>query len=170
MPDTKKSLAQLNPKVYDVPLLILLSTAFLIWGIQAPMITWNELVFWKHTFTLITGIESLFQEKYYGLGLIIVFFSIIFPLVKLIALFFLWSVRLSEKKRQLLMRRIETFGKWSMLDVFVVSVTIVISKLSVLAKAQAHMGIYIFCASILLSMFAAMRLAHLTRISSQAQR
>lgn len=169
MPDTKKSLAQSNPKALDIPLLIFLSGAFLIWGIQAPMITWNELVFWKHSFTLVTGIESLFQERYYALGIIIVFFSIIFPLVKLTALFFLWSVRLSEKKRQRLIRWIETFGKWSMLDVFVVSVTIVISKLSVLAKAQAHMGIYIFCTSILLSMFAGMRLAYLTRISSQTR-
>jgi paraquat-inducible protein A len=45
-------------------------------------------------------------------------------------------------------------GKWSMLDVFVVAITIVITKISSFAKAEARLGLYFFGASIMLAMLA----------------
>lgn len=163
MASSRTSLAKLNAKIFDVPLWIVLSMILLIWGVQAPMITLKELVFWQRTFSVITGIENLFHEKYYTLACVIVLFSVIFPFAKLATLFYLWAAPLSDEKREFFIRWLHSLGKWSMLDVFVVAVTIVISKISMLAKAEPHIGIYIFGSSILLSMVAVMRMEHLTR-------
>ena len=47
---------------------------------------------------------------------------------------------------------IETLGKWSMLDVFVVALLLVSVKLGVLAKVEVHYGLYVFATSVLLTM------------------
>ena len=52
-------------------------------------------------------------------------------------------------------------GKWSMLDVFVIAVTIVVTKISRFAEAEARLGIYFFGASILLTMFTTERIESL---------
>ena len=48
-----------------------------------------------------------------------------------------------------------------MLDVFVVAITIVITKISGLVEAEAHVGIYVFAVSVILSMIATMRIEKL---------
>ena len=44
------------------------------------------------------------------------------------------------------------YGKWSMLDVFVVALLLVIVKLGVLATVEVHYGIYMYAAAGLLIM------------------
>lgn len=44
------------------------------------------------------------------------------------------------------------YGKWSMLDVFVVALLVVIVKLGVLATVEVHYGIYMYAAAGLLIM------------------
>jgi paraquat-inducible protein A len=44
------------------------------------------------------------------------------------------------------------YGKWSMLDVFVVALLLVIVKLGVLATVQVHYGIYMYALAGLLIM------------------
>lgn len=48
-----------------------------------------------------------------------------------------------------------------MLDVLVVAITIVITKISGLVEAEAHIGIYVFAVSVFLSMIATMRIEKL---------
>jgi paraquat-inducible protein A len=44
------------------------------------------------------------------------------------------------------------YGRWAMLDVMVVAVLIVASKLSVLASVEVHVGLYVFGLSVILVM------------------
>ena len=147
----------------DVPCFLAASAVFLVLGLFLPVITLKELVFWKSTFSVVTGIWSLFQEGHWILGVIIFLFSIVFPIVKLSILSLVWCAALGEEQRRRFLHWLAVSGKWSMLDVFVVALTIVITKVSKLAKAEPRIGIYFFAVSILLAMLVTERVERLMR-------
>jgi paraquat-inducible protein A len=55
------------------------------------------------------------------------------------------------------------YGRWAMLDVMVVAVLIVASKLSVLASVDVHIGLYIFGLSVILVMLLTQRASTLAQ-------
>ncbi len=144
-------------KYYEIPFLLLFSTVALTLGLFLPVITLKELVFWTHTFSVYTGILTLQGERQYVLAMVIFVFSILFPLLKLGTLWVLWIFNASKEKSLWLVKWLGILGKWSMLDVFVVAITIVIAKISSFASAEPRIGIYFFGSSILLAMIATMR-------------
>lgn len=154
----KTSLHQKHPRRIDIPIVLLFSITALFFGLMLPTITLNELVFWKHTFSILSGIQSLWIEDQYFLAVLIFVFSVIFPIIKSILLFILWYMPLSVVDRGRISSLLSAFGKWSMLDVFVVAMTIVITQASGLVNAKAHIGIYLFCASVFLSMMVTMQI------------
>jgi len=97
------------------------------------------------------------------LAIILFFFSIVFPDFKLGALAFIWFVPLADKKRKTALHWLGIPGKWSMLDVFVVAILIVLVKLGPLAKIQPQRGVYWFASAILLSMITSMYIDHLAK-------
>jgi len=147
-----QALQKNDPKNFLIPLALLAATLFLGMGLFLPVITLRELVFWKTTFSVVSGIQSLYEEKHYVLACIIFFFSLVFPIFKLVVLCRIWFTRLGDQKRKSYLNWLGILGKWSMLDVFVVAVMIVVTKISGLAKAEARLGIYFFAVSILLAM------------------
>jgi paraquat-inducible protein A len=155
MAHTKRSLRQFYPKRIEVPFAILLTSLLLISGLAMPVLTvQNKLLFWEegNTFSILSGVLSLFRENHYFLATFVFFFSVIFPLGKLLTLLTIWMVKLGDFQRETMLRWLEALGKWSMLDVFVVAVLVVVVKLDSLANATPRNGIYIFAVAILLSM------------------
>lgn len=147
----KKSLGERYPQRIDIVVLIILSLVLLIIGLTLPIMTTRKL--WEsNTYSIMTGVQNLWDEKYYVLAVIIFVFSVIFPIAKLVSLSVVWFVRLKDEQRQKLIYFMEVFGKWSMLDVFVSAIIIVWVKLGALADAKAEHGIYFFGASVLLTM------------------
>ena len=163
MSNNDYSLQQLYPRKYGIPSTLVISAVLLITGLLLPCITLKELVFWKSTFSVLTGIQSLFTEGHFILGIIIVLFSVLFPFFKLIVLSVLWYLPLGETQRNSYIHWLGILGKWSMLDVFVVAITIVITKLSGLAHAEPRIGIYFFFGAILLAMIATERIEKLIK-------
>ena len=148
---SRKSLVQAHPKRIDVVILLILSNSLLVAGLMMPVMTVRKL--WeKNTFTILTGIQSLYDDKQYFLTFVVFFFSVIFPIVKLTALYTIWFFPMKAEWRQRILAWLAILGKWSMLDVFVVAVIIVAAKLGVLASAEPEIGIYYFGASVLLAM------------------
>jgi paraquat-inducible protein A len=146
-----QSLQELNPKRVDIVILLILSIVLLIIGLTLPILTVRQL--WNsNTYSILTGIQNLWQTKYYALAVIIFVFSIIFPIAKLVSLSAVWLIRLQDEQRKGLVWLMEVFGKWSMLDVFVTAIMIVWLKLGAIASAKAENGIYFFAASVLLTM------------------
>ncbi len=146
-----KSLMQLHPKRIDIILLILASASSLYMGFQLPVMTVKKL--WAtNTFSIVSGINTLWDDGHVFLAALIFFFSIIFPIVKLSSLAVIWFMKLSDEQRKGMLFRLETLGRWSMLDVFVVAVLIVSVKLGPLASTTVEDGIYFFGFSILLAM------------------
>lgn len=135
-----------------IKFLLFLSTMLLLVGIFAPMMTLSKFVWIENRFSLFAGTLQLFTDGQYLLFLILLIFSIVLPVAKLILLFRFWHAD-SESRGQLehFMNWISHYGKWSMLDVFVVALLLVIVKLGVLATVEVHYGIYMYaCAGLLI--------------------
>ena len=146
------SLRQLHPRRWDIPLLVLLSAGLLVVGQSTPTMVVDEAFgLKKQTFTIWTGIQVMMQNKYFFLATIIFLFSVVFPYAKLLAILVLWFKKFHPESRRSVTRWLGVLGKWSMLDVFVVAVFIVLTEATMFVKAHAMYGIYIFASSIAVS-------------------
>lgn len=156
MTQSKTSLQEIYPKRIDVPLFIIISAILLCTGLSLPLLKIQQMVFWKSEYSVFRGIIELTKHGDYVIAAIIFFFSIVFPILKLLMMFFLWEFKLDEGQRKTVIHWLGILGKWSMLDVFVVAIIIVIVKLGPLAKTQAQSGLYYFTAAIFLSLITSM--------------
>ena len=148
------TLASRHPKKnIFIMFLLLISSALLGIGIFAPMMTLSKFVWIEQQFSLFAGTMQLFTDGQYLLFIILLAFSILLPIAKLILLFRFWHAE-STNTQQLerFMNWISHYGKWSMLDVFVVALLVVIVKLGVLASVEVHFGIYMYAGAGLLIM------------------
>jgi paraquat-inducible protein A len=135
--------------------LCVLAAITLAVGFSQPFLT-METLGQRSTFSLLGGVLELFDRGYWIIGSVLLVFSIVFPVAKIIALLLATSgaAPLSLRLRHRLHRAAELTGKYSMLDVLVVAVIIVLVKFNGMANAQAHSGTAWFCAAVLLSMLA----------------
>lgn len=149
-----KSLIRLFPKQgILINLLLLGALSSLIIGVSAPLLTLEKLYFFENTVSLFTTVTELFSQKEWFLFIVIAVFSLCIPVIKITSLVLI--LNLDYTKGSFLdkaLHVIETIGKWSMLDVFVVALLLVSVKLGVLAKVDIHYGLYAFAASVLLTM------------------
>jgi len=167
----QQSLAESYPTHYVVPVLILGSLSLLVAGLSLPLLTVKQSFFWKrweNHYSVFTGALSLAEQGDYLLAGVLFFFSIVFPLAKLIALAWLWWVRLAHEQRRWLLHWLNLLGKWSMLDVFVVAILIVLVKLGPLASVEPRLGVYFFSAAILASMLTTTYVGRFARQSPHA--
>ena len=110
--------------------------------------------------TILSGIIYLIEGGLWGLGLIVLFASIIVPIAKLLSLsFLLYSVQKNSnwkpKDRALLYRVTEVVGSWSMVDVFLVGLLSGLVSLGLLANVTPGIGASFFGAAVILTMLAA---------------
>jgi paraquat-inducible protein A len=160
----KRSLWEQHPKQFLVPAALGLSTILLFIGLSLPLmdaqtgILWKT---WKSSYSVWAGVVALWHQRELILAAIVFFFSIAFPLAKLVLLAGVWYVRLAEEQRSMLLHWLDALGKWSMLDVFMVAILIVLVKLGPLANIQPREGLYFFTAAIVASMLTTKYITHL---------
>src|SRR5271169_672328 len=94
------SLRSRYPRRIEVPAMILLSIGLLVMGLSLPLMKVEKMVFWKNEYSVVKGVISLWEQSQYALAVILFFFSVVFPVVKLGALGVLWNAPLTEGKRQ----------------------------------------------------------------------
>jgi paraquat-inducible protein A len=136
----------------DIIVLCVASLALLAFGLTMPVLTFKKMVFWTDTYSIPSGIQLLMVQHDYILAAIVFFFSIVFPIAKLIGLFTIWCFPLTGGERRIALDLLGLLGKWSMLDVFVVAITVVIAKFGKITEARPREGIYLFASAVLLSM------------------
>lgn len=140
-------------------LLLLLCAGLLCFGagIMLPMMTVKKLMLMRNTFTVLGGIGELLADKTFGLGLLLLFFSVFFPLTKfLLMMAYVWRY---PQSRGLLVHWhhwLTKAAKFSMLDVFVVAQLLMIVKLGWIVEVEIHSGIYWFTAAVMISLAAGM--------------
>lgn len=111
--------------------------------------------------TILSGIIFFWVSGEWGLAAIVFIASFLVPLLKLVSLTLL--VVMAQNKstwRQLerakLYRMVETIGRWSMLDVFVVSLLVGLVQIQGFARITAGVGIVAFGSVVVLTMLASL--------------
>jgi paraquat-inducible protein A len=110
--------------------------------------------------TILQGVVLLWNSGSWPLALLVVFASVIVPLLKLMSMTLLlvsvqarWSWRVHERAR--LYRLVEFVGRWSMLDIYVVAFLVALVRLKALATMDAGPGALAFGAVVVLTMLSA---------------
>jgi len=114
------------------------------------------------TDTIMSGIINLVNIGMAPIALIIFVASILVPLLKMLALaLILFAVQfhwqLNASLRMKMYRVIEFVGRWSMLDIFVISILLGIVKFNKIASVDIEPAALLFEVVIILTMFAAIR-------------
>lgn len=136
-----------------VNLALLASLGLLAYGLQAPILTLEKFYFFSNTVSLLSALQQLAQQAEWGLFVLVGVFSVVFPIAKSVALLLVWNFDPSHGERHKRhLRWLAIYGKWSMLDVFVVALLVVSVKLGSLAQAHVEVGVYAFAASVILTM------------------
>lgn len=110
--------------------------------------------------TILSGVLFLWTSGSFILAALVFFASVVVPLAKMIALAVLaGSVQLRSvryrRARTRLYRVIEFVGRWSMLDIYVVTILVALVQVSTLASIHAGPGAAAFGGVVVLTMFAA---------------
>ena len=160
----------LSPK-----LLFILASILLVVGVSLPLITVSKLVVISTTYSLLSGIFALLSNGQVVLFVAVFLFSIVLPLAKMYCLYKVIFSRRNSSVSNLspnpspnsssnssptidrYIKLMHDYGRWAMLDVMVVAVLIVASKLSVLASVEVHVGLYVFGLSVILVMLLTQR-------------
>jgi len=109
--------------------------------------------------TIMSGVLLFWNSNSRGLAIIIFVASIFVPVAKLLALTVLvisaqFRSRWAPLRRTRLYRMVEFIGRWSMLDIFVVTLTVALVRFQALATITAGPGALAFGVVVVLTMFA----------------
>jgi paraquat-inducible protein A len=109
--------------------------------------------------TIMQGVVLLWSPTGWPLSLIVLIASIFIPSAKIGALFYLvWTVKRgsiqNSGQRVRLFRLVEAIGRWSMVDVFVVTFTVALIQLQPLMWVEPAPGLIFFAAVVVLTMLA----------------
>ncbi len=142
--------------------LLLLNTALLIVGLVSPIITLEKFYIVENTFSVLTGVIQLAEDGLWFLVIIVTGFSVLLPFLKLQLLYQFVSIRpRNYNNLSRYLHWVHIYGKWSMLDVFVVAILVVSVKLGAIANVQMRYGLYAFTAAVLLTMVITAVVVHL---------
>jgi len=145
-------------------------SGLLVAGWTLPIMTVQKLVFFAEEVSIVAGARQLWEAGNYFLCVVVLAFSVAFPALKMLIALTLWygaDTRGSDLAG--LLGWLETFGRWSMLDVFVVALTIVAIQISIVSDVTTHAGLYVFTAAVVLSMAGVRRLVVLARRAAAAE-
>jgi paraquat-inducible protein A len=110
--------------------------------------------------TILSGVIYFMQSGSWEIAAIIFIASVFVPLAKLITLVYLLaSVQIGStrrpKDRTSLYRLTEMVGRWSMVDIYVVTILVALVKLGAIATVEAGPAAVYFAAVVVITMFAA---------------
>jgi len=114
----------------------------------------------KQSDTIMSGVIYFMQTGSWEIASVIFIASVFVPFAKLLILIFLLlSVRLRStwrpKDRTTLYRLTELVGRWSMVDIYVVTILVALVKLGAVAAIEAGPAAVFFAAVVVTTMFAA---------------
>ena len=110
--------------------------------------------------TILQGVRELYEAKMLPLALLVFFASITVPVLKILSLTLMCvsAWRGSNRcivDRTKLFRVVDFIGRWSMIDVFMVSILVALVRYGPLANVQADGGMMAFACVVVLTILAA---------------
>ena len=111
----------------------------------------------SHQSSLLSGTIELFRHGNWFVGLVVMLFSIIFPITKILLLIELsWLEVLHRKHKALTLRMMEHLGKWSMMDVLLLAFLVMLVKLGDMVEFHFGPAIVAFVFCVAMSMLASL--------------
>ena len=110
--------------------------------------------------TILSGVRELIDDGMWPLAGLVFFASILVPVLKLLILSFLMitthrGVDSRRRQRTVLYRIVDFIGRWSMIDVFMVSILTALVQWGRFASVTPGPGVLAFCSVVVLTMLAA---------------
>lgn len=110
--------------------------------------------------TILGGVIELWESKLYFLALLVLFASITVPVLKIVSLALMLYCQRHPQKWALpwlakLYRVVVFIGRWSMIDVFMISILVAVVRFTFLARVMAEPGVIFFTLVVILTIFAA---------------
>jgi paraquat-inducible protein A len=140
----------LGGRRFLLTLAIVAASVCLALGVSLPIIKLTKFVFFTYEHSLISTVNALIRSGQIFLGITVLTFSIVLPIIKLLYLVGLSALPLRELMRlSPQLRALEWLGKWSMHDVLVLSLSIFFIKKQGVYDAKSLNGVYFFTAAIL---------------------
>ncbi len=111
----------------------------------------------RHEASLLRGTFDLIQHGSWFVGGVVLLFSIVLPLVKIVMLLELSLLRLFARRHRAITYRImEQAGKWGMMDVMLLAFLVMLVKLGDLATFKIGPAVIAFVGCVTLSMLASL--------------
>jgi len=111
--------------------------------------------------TILSGVKALIAAGMLPVALLVFFASITVPVLKILGLIYLLisvqrGSRWRPRDRTVLYRIVEAVGRWSMVDIFMISILVALVSLGEIATIEPGRGATAFAAVVVLTMIAAM--------------
>jgi paraquat-inducible protein A len=147
-----------NPQVRAVALLLAAIALYVPANVLPVMQTYKLQSGGGHT--ILHGAIELWQDGMWPLALLVLFASITVPVLKIGALLWMTIATILGTPRGLvgrtkLYRVVVIIGRWSMIDVFMISILVAVVRYGALANIKALPGVACFAAVVVLTIFAA---------------
>lgn len=145
---------------YQRTLALLLAAAILYFPANLlPIMTTVQLGV-ERTDTILSGIVHLFETGNFVIASIVFVASMLVPIAKILTLsYLLWAIKKqrqgSPKWQTFIYRVTEFVGRWSMIDVFVVTLLVAMVQFGILANVEPSGAIVCFAGVVVLTMMAA---------------
>lgn len=155
--ESNKPLQQrgLGGRRFLLSIAIVAASVCLALGVSQPIIKLTRFVFWSSEHSLMTTVWVLIHENQLFLGITVLLFSIVFPVLKLFYLVIVSTLPKAEiQKLGFRLRALEWLGKWSMHDVLVMALMIFFIKSQGVYDAASLSGVYFFTAAVVLMILA----------------
>ena len=136
------------------------SLVLLALGLYLPAIEISSLFFLSREFSLVDSVFSFLEAGDYFLFAVTFIFSILFPTFKIVTGIVLWhAADITGPSARRLLNGLTAASKWSMLDVFIIALAVLVADGRLLTGADIRVGAIVFSASVLISTWAVRRLS-----------
>ncbi len=136
-----------------------LASVFLYIPANIYPVMWITQLAKTRSFTIMGGIVELVDYGLWPLAMLVFFASITIPLLKLLTIGYMLIKTQTRSADHLIgrtraFRMIDFIGRWSMIDVFMISILVAIVHFGFLANVDADPGIVAFASVVVLTIFA----------------
>lgn len=161
MPGKLSVFFRTNPRQgWTAVILLTCALGLFLAGLFRPFTVVTKLWLFEDEVSVIGGMGALWRADEYFLFVVLGLFTLVFPAVKILALLTIWlAPGLSRESAQRWFRFVSHLGKWSMLDVFVVAILVILMRSGGVAQIATKDGLVLFTCAVLLTQIAAFRTA-----------
>tara|TARA_B100001059_G_C17837239_1_gene589079 strand:- start:1548 stop:2630 length:1083 start_codon:yes stop_codon:yes gene_type:complete len=135
-----------------IPVMLTIALVFNILALTIPFLELSMLLEPVMIYDLPRSVWMMWTQGLYLISILILGFSIIFPLLKLLGMYTAWFGAKTFKRQERILGLVKNLGKWSFMDIFVVSLLLALTNDQWAISATPRIGVYFFILAILISM------------------